>query len=89
MRPAEIAFFCGCCNFLLVPLNVDTRGKYLAIQLSLATALLLAARISSIHLIDEIIYLFPVILKEIRIIVESKVLSFSVSDVNQRNTETG
>ena len=59
------------------------------IQLSLTTSLLLATRISPIHLVDEFIHLLLVLLKEIRMMGESKVISFLVSGFNQRNAEVG
>ena len=59
----------------LVGLNPEARAKYLAIQPLLATSWLLATRASPIYLVDEFTCLLPVLLKEMRMLRESKVLS--------------
>ena len=52
--------------------------KYLAIQLSLETAGLLAISASTIHQVDEFIRLSLVLPKEMKMLGESKVLSFYI-----------
>ena len=52
-------------------------------------AWLFASCASPIHLVDEFIRLFLVLLKEMRMLNESKVLSFFRSSVNQGNAEVG
>ena len=76
LRPAAIPSFCSWFFRKLVRLNPWVQGKYLAIQPSLVTAWLLAIFASPIHPVDEFIPLSLVLLKEIRTLGESKVLSF-------------
>ena len=78
LGPAEIASYC--CWFLckLVQQNLGARGRYLTIQPSLATAWLLATRASPIHRIDKFVPLLPLLLKEMGMQGESKVLSFCI-----------
>ena len=58
----------------LLWLNPQVRVEHLAIQFLLATAQLLLARICPIYLEDELIFLFLVLLKEMRMLGESNVL---------------
>ena len=60
----------------LVRLNLGAWGKYLATHASLATTRLLIICGSPIHPVDAFIPLLPVLLKEIRMFGQSKVLSF-------------
>ena len=60
----------------LVWLNLGAWGKYLVTHPSLATTRLLIRRGSPIDPVDAFIPLFPVLLKEIRMFGQSKVLSF-------------
>ena len=53
-------------------------GEHLIIQLLWATAQLLVPRISPIYLVDEFVFLFLVLLKEMRMLSEYKVLPFLV-----------
>ena len=55
-----------------VGLNSKVRAKYLAIQPLLAAAWLLATRAIPIYLVDEFTHLLPVLLKEMRMLHESK-----------------
>ena len=57
-------------------LNLGAWGKYLATHASLATTRLLIIRGSPIHPVDAFIPLLPMLLKEIRMFGQSKVLSF-------------
>ena len=68
-------------------MDPEARVKYLPIQPLLATAWLLATRASSIYLVDEFICLLLLLLKEMGLLCEPKVLSFFVSGVNQGNVE--
>ena len=58
----------------LLWLNPQARVEHLAIQFLLATAQLLLARVCPIYLEDELIFLFLVLLKEMRMLGESNVL---------------
>ena len=70
----------GVCIFLfmffskLVGLNPEVRAKYLATQYLLATGWILTTHTSTIYLVDELIHLFQVLLKEMRVMCESNVL---------------
>ena len=61
---------------LLIRLKSQKRVEHIAIQLLWATARLLVTLVNPIYLVDEFIFLFLVLLKEMKTLGESKVLSF-------------
>ena len=58
------------------------RGEHLSIQLLWATAELLVSCVSSLYLVDEFISLLQVLPEEMRMVGESKILSFFISGVD-------
>ena len=61
----------------------EREGDHLTIELLWETARLLVTRVSPIYLVDEFIFLFLVLLKEMRTLGKSNIFIFSVSCANQ------